>query len=99
MFHMDSFCSEMASNLSTLHYDNVQSADKGDQLDNMPTVPPRPVATPETRTMSAKSSNMSEALVKTPATMKTFEMPLQPMVREDFLYDIFLCSGVVVKKK
>ena len=76
---------EMATTLSSLHYDtNGRSAGEGAEntLENMPAVPPRPAVTPETRTLSAKtraSSSMSGP-VKTPATVKTFEMPLQPLV-------------------
>ena len=77
---------EMATTLSSLRYDtNDRSAgaDGENNLETMPTVPPRPTVTPETRTLSAKtqaSSSMSGP-VKTPATVKTFEMPLQPLVR------------------
>ena len=75
----------MATTLSSLHYDtNGRSAgaDGEVNLEGMPAVPPRPTVTPETRTLSAKtqaSSSMSGP-VKTPATVKTFEMPLQPLV-------------------
>ncbi|KAL8616663.1 hypothetical protein ACOMHN_031645 [Nucella lapillus] len=76
--------SEVATTLSSLHYDtNGRSAGEGAEhgLEGMPAVPPRPAVTPETRTLSAKtraSSSMSGP-IKTPASVKTFEMPLQPL--------------------
>lgn len=69
--------SEMATTLSSLHYDQDRKS-----VENMPAVPPRPTVTPETRTLSAKSSISAVSAgrqSKTPATLKTFEMPLQPL--------------------
>ncbi|XP_005098111.1 IQ domain-containing protein H isoform X2 [Aplysia californica] len=62
---------------------NGNAEDPGSSLSQMPAVPPRPVVSPETRTLSAKtrgSSSLSNHQgAKSPATVKTFEMPLQPM--------------------
>ncbi|XP_070208772.1 IQ domain-containing protein H-like isoform X2 [Littorina saxatilis] len=73
--------SEMATTLSSLHYDTQGGGQGENTLENMPAVPPRPVVSPETRTVSAKtraSSSMSGP-VKTPASMKTYEMSFQPL--------------------
>lgn len=62
---------------------NEKSEDPKVSLSQMPVVPPRPAASPETRTVSAKTRNSSAGsrnrVVKTPASVKTFEMPLQPL--------------------
>ena len=52
----------------------------------MPTIPPHPKSAAssvtETRTPSAKTRVTSSSMrhVKTPATLKTYEMPIQPLV-------------------
>ena len=69
--------------------ENVKKDGHEVDLAQIPAVPPRPLATPETRTISAKSraSTTFSNNAKSPATVKTFEMPLQqmPMVRILFL--------------
>ncbi|KAK7478399.1 hypothetical protein BaRGS_00030324 [Batillaria attramentaria] len=73
---------EMAT-WANLQYDTDGKPREGAEntLENMPAVPPRPAVTPETRTVSAKSASTlaSGRQTKTPATVKTFEMPLQPL--------------------
>lgn len=76
--------SEMATTLSILQYDTSGKFRDGENtLENMPAVPSRSVATPETRTGSTRTfgSSISGSIrqSKMPATLRAFEMPLQPM--------------------
>ena len=57
-------------------------------MSKMPVIPPHPQSlgsVGQSRTTSAAKSRMTSASssqkVKTPATVKTYEMPLQPLVR------------------
>lgn len=67
--------------LSTKNFETVQET-----MARMPVIPPHPQSLPSggvSRTMSGKSrgtSASSSQKAKTPATMKTYEMPLQPLV-------------------
>jgi hypothetical protein len=57
----------------------------------MPSVPPHPKSASssitDTRTPSAKTRATSSSMrqVKTPATLKTYEMPIQPLVCHQYL--------------
>ena len=82
-FHIFIYFSEGNANWALMKVDTKENdADHG--LSQMAAVPPRPVASPETRTMSAKTRGSSAVSLhrgqKSPATMKTFEMPLQQQV-------------------
>lgn len=77
---------------------NFESA--SETMAKMPVIPPHPQsATSLSRSMSAKSritSATSSQKVKTPATVKTYEMPIQPLVggcmvicTENRIYDKF----------
>ncbi|PVD19960.1 hypothetical protein C0Q70_20454 [Pomacea canaliculata] len=72
---------ETSAAVPSLQYFSGKSS--GDQMDlsRIPPVPSRPAPTPETRSQSAKSrpSSTLSGHPKTPATVKTFEMQLQPM--------------------
>jgi hypothetical protein len=76
----------MVTALTAIQYEGAGSSAGQANLETMPTIPPRAIASPDTRTLSAKSSRTtmsspSAGPVKTPATVRTFEMPLQPLVR------------------
>ena len=83
-----SYSSDANANWAVMKLDANNQPDEQEALSQMPAVPPRPVATPETRTLSAKSRGSTSMSIqqgaKSPATVKTFEMPLHtqqmPMV-------------------
>ncbi|XP_064607991.1 IQ domain-containing protein H-like isoform X2 [Liolophura sinensis] len=73
---------DMANNLAGVKLDVSsrpgQKEDYGDIV-RIPVVPPRLTPTPETRAMSGRT-NCSSKTAKTSATLKTFDMPLQPVI-------------------
>ena len=79
------YFSEAVANLAGVKLDvsNTKQLQLRENVEHIPVVPPHPAsASTETRTPSAKTRATSASIpaVKTPATLKTFEMPLQPLV-------------------
>ncbi|KAL5004265.1 hypothetical protein ScPMuIL_017721 [Solemya velum] len=70
--------SELSHSLAGIKLDLGRKQSDG-SLSKVPVIPPRPQSTgTETRSQSAKSRNTSALQIRTPATLKTYEMPLQP---------------------
>lgn len=84
---LDYICNtEVAHHLAGVKLD-VTSTKKSEIDENMtriPVVPPHPTSaqSTETRTPSGKTRATSASMpqIKTPATLKTFDLPLQPLV-------------------
>ncbi|XP_021362303.1 IQ domain-containing protein H-like isoform X2 [Mizuhopecten yessoensis] len=76
---------EMSHHLAGVKLDikPTKKAEIDDNVTRIPIVPPHPLSahSTETRTPSAKTraTSASMPLIKTPATLKTFDLPLQPM--------------------
>ena len=93
------FVPESAPNLAGVHLDLAMKQNESAQemLSKIPVIPPHPHSAQSmsaSRTMSGKSrltSATSSRKAKTPATMKTYEMPLQPLVCFlPFIYNLWV---------
>lgn len=77
---------EMNPSLAGVKLDIIgKKASDADSVTNVPVVPPHPSSaggTTHTRTPSAKTraTSASVPVIKTPATVKTYEIALQPLV-------------------